>query len=150
MNINKSSEIFKPEGIAKIEELRNAKYVCETCVRVNTGDPAAGWANQPVAVFYGETEHPDSKSRYFGVYLDEQNRVMITNAQSAVDEDITGVIAADGEIIYSRYRHDYRPSTDGSVFIDGGRDYIRSSMLPEDRYVTLRIVEGELTIIDKD
>jgi hypothetical protein len=101
-------------------------------------------------VFRGETEHPDSKSRYFGVYLDEQNRVMITNAQSAVDEEITGVVADDGEIIYSRYRHDFRQSADGSVFVDGGRDYIRSSVLPEDRYVTLRIVEDELKVVNKD
>ena len=143
-NIAKESEIFKPDGIKKIEEMKNAKYVCETCLRNVDG----GWANQPVAIFYGAEEHPVSKSRYFGLYVYMQDRVMITNGQSAVDEPIQGIIADDGEIIYSRYRHDFRRSKDGSVFIDGGRDYIRSSVLPEDRHVTLRIVDGELIVED--
>jgi len=140
-NINIRSEIFTPEGIAKIEELRNAKYVCETCVKTK-----GGWSNQPVAIFYGAEEHPVSKSRYFGLYRDLQGQIMITNGQSAVDETINGVIADDGEIIYSRYRHDFRRSFDNSVFVDGGRDYLKSSLLSQDRYVILHIVDGELIV----
>ena len=139
------STIFKPEGIAKIEEIKNAKYVCETCLRSKDG----GWANQPVAIFYGPEEHPVSKSRYFGIYLDMDDRVMITNGQSAVDEPIQGVVADNDDIIYSRFRHDFRRSPDGSVFVDGGRDYFRGSVLPQERYVTLRIVDGELVLEKK-
>lgn len=142
--ISKDSEIFKESGIKKIEQLRSAKYVCETCVR--TSYPDGPWADQPVALFYGSEIHPDSNSRYFGVYLNQEDKIFITNGQSAVDEPITGIIADDGEIIYSRYRHDFRRSKDGSVFIDGGRDYYRGSILPEDRVVTLVIEQGELKV----
>ncbi len=140
------STMFKPEGIAKIEEIKNAKYVCETCLRGTDG----GWANRPVAIFYGEEEHPVSKSRYFGIYIDMDDRIMITNGQSAVDEPIQGVIADNGDIIYSRYRHDFRRSPDGSVFIDGGRDYFRGSVLSQDRYVTMKIIDGELVVVEKE
>lgn len=149
MNINKESEIFKPSGIAKIEELKDATFVCETCVRMNTGNPDAPWSNQAVAVFYNKEAHPDSGSHYFGLYVNLEDKTMITNAQSAVDTPIQGIIADDGEIIYSRYRHDFRRSKDGSVFVDGGRDYMHSSLLRDDRHVTLRIVKDQLCIMEK-
>jgi hypothetical protein len=139
--INIESTIFTAEGIAKIEELRKSKYVCETCINVG-----GEWVNRPVAIFYGQEEHPVSKSRYFGLYVTEEDKVYVINGQTAVDEPITGVIADDGEIIYSRYRHDFRKSKDGSVFIDGGRDHIRSSVLSQDRYVTLTIDNGNLIV----
>tara|TARA_R110000851_G_scaffold26079_1_gene74321 strand:- start:2906 stop:3367 length:462 start_codon:yes stop_codon:yes gene_type:complete len=141
--ITKESEIFTAQGITKIEKLRKAKYVCETCISVN-----GEWANQPVAIFYGQAEHPVSKSRYFGLYVNEQDQVMVINGQTAVDEPITGVIADDGEIIYSRYKQDFRKSKDGSVFVDGGRDHIRSPVLSEDRYVKLIIVDGDFKVDD--
>ncbi len=66
---------------------------------------------------------------------------MITNAITATETIITGIKAQNGEIIYSRYRHDYRESKDGSVFIDGGRDYTRHS---GGELVELKIINGEL------
>jgi hypothetical protein len=139
--ITKESEIFTAQGIAKIEKLREAKYVCETCISVDSV-----WVDHPVAIFYGQVEHPVSNSRYFGLYVNEQDQVMIINGQTAVNEPITGVIADDGEIIYSRYTHDFRKSKDGSVFIDGGRDYVRASVLSKDRYVKLIMVDGEFEV----
>lgn len=144
--ILKQSELFTENGIEKIEELRSATYVCETCVRVSPDGP---WADQPVALFYGSEPHPVSNSRYFGIYINQNDKIFITNGQSAVDEPITGVIADNGDIIYSRYRHDFRRSPDGSVFIDGGRDYYRGSILQEDRYVKLVIEDGELKVSEK-
>ena len=60
------------------------------------------------------------------------------------------VVAANGDVIYSRYRHDYRHSPDGSVWIDGGRDYTRSGVPTGewDAFVTLRIVEDKLIIVE--
>lgn len=66
---------------------------------------------------------------------------MITNAITATETTITGIKAQNGEIIYSRYRHDYRESADGSVFIDGGRDYTRHG---DGELVELKIINGEL------
>jgi hypothetical protein len=43
------------------------------------------------------------------------------------DITILGIESDSGEIIYSRFQHDYRESYDKSVFIDGGREYSRYS-----------------------
>jgi hypothetical protein len=54
--------------------------------------------------------------------------VYITEASSAFSDPIAGIPTDDGEVIVSRYRHDY-VEKDGRM-IDGGRDYTRSSMHP--------------------
>ena len=121
------SEIFKPEGIQIIQDKRKAIYVCETCIA-----PSGNWLNYPVAVFYQPDVSlvPEGGSQYFGMYVRTMEiglppKAYICNAISAVDTPIVGVVAEDGEIIYSHYRHDMRFSTDKSVWIDGGRDYTR-------------------------
>jgi hypothetical protein len=48
----------------------------------------------------------------------------IINGLTAI-EPFQAVVANNGEVVWSRYRHDYRKSQDGSVWIDGGRDYLR-------------------------
>ena len=53
---------------------------------------------------------------------------------------ISAAVADDGEIIYSKYRHDYNVSKDKSVFIDGGRDYTRGGV---GKYITLKVIDGE-------
>ncbi len=131
------SEIFTPEGISKIEENRGAKYVCDTCIGVpiqKLGEPTGqwNWWNYPVAVFYQSNPSlvPKDGSQYFGLYYkrhlpDSPLKGYICNAISAAQTPIVGVVADDGEIIYSHYRHDFRQSADKSVWIDGGRDYTR-------------------------
>jgi hypothetical protein len=80
---------------------------------------------------------------------------MICDAITATQEDIWGVVANDGEVIYSRYRHDYRTSKDGSVMIDGGRDYTKTGFNTdkwrEDLNPTLikmRIIKDKLMIVE--
>jgi len=155
MNILTESEIFKPEGIVKIEKMKSAKYVCETCLKGKGG----GWLNQPVAIFWNinPANIPAGGSAWFGLlfqsdpfYTDLDPRLMIVNAISAVETPIQGVVADNGDVIYSRFRHDYRVSPDKSVFIDGGRDYTRTGSAAigtVDNFVTLQIKEGELCII---
>lgn len=129
MNIITKSELFTPVGIAKAEENYNALFVCDTCLKAQGG----GWINQAVAVFWNKdpANIPDGGSAYFGLYHRyeppdfKKSSLMITNAISAAENGITGVMAENGDVIYSRYRHDYRGSPDGSVWIDGGRDYTR-------------------------
>lgn len=158
---------FTEKQIKGIEDHKSAKFVCETCIR----DMYGNWANGPVAIFYQDDPSliPEGGSAYFGMYwrpnqdasvlaspedvLKLTYTLMICNAVSATEEDITGIVANNGEIIYSRYRHDYRGSSDGSVWIDGGRDYDRYGWNQEsvldikERIVTLRIVDGELRIV---
>ena len=157
MKILIESELFSPESVAKIEENYNALYVCETCLRGRggpLGQGLAGWINQSVAVFWNKdpANIPAGGSAYFGLYHRyeppdfKKGTLMITNAISAVETDITGIKAVNGDIIYSRYRHDYRGSPDGSVWIDGGRDYVRSGNFGN--LVNLRIVDGVLCVAE--
>lgn len=115
---------FNKNQIKMLEDMYKAKYVGAFCTKRKDGT----WHEMPVDVFYNPS--PDTSKghkNYFGVFYDHMNdTVVITDATSAVSEKMTGVVANDGEVIVSGYRHDYRKSRDGSVFIDGGRDYLRS------------------------
>ena len=126
--INVESSIFSADTIKKVEEKYDAKYLLEACLRSKDGM----WYNHPAAIFYTEKAHPQG-SNYFGLYMYQglggaaaiDPYPMITNGASAIQGIFKGARAADGEIIYSRYRHDYRTSKDGSVSVDGGRDYFK-------------------------
>ncbi len=140
------SEIFKPSGIDLIMARRKAIYVCETCIA-----PSGNWLNYPVAVFYQPDVSlvPEGGSQYFGMYFKALDLALppigyICNAISATKKPIVGVVADNGEIIYSRYRHDMRFSSDKSVWIDGGRDYTRYN--GSATLVDLSIHEGVLEV----
>lgn len=128
--------LFSKEQVEKIEELRNAKYVCtsehnDICIEV----------------FYGDEAHPVSGSRYFGLYKSGvSGQLMITNGAFIEDQEIAAVIADNGDIVYSRYRHDYRISEDKSVWIDGGRSYTRSGVYPKEKWCTLIVRDGMLKV----
>jgi hypothetical protein len=154
MNILTKSERFSPEQLKKVEAHYEAIYVCETCVKNRDGS----WANQSVSVFYQAdlAKVPEGGSQWFGLFfrsvdpfsLDENapQQLCIVNAISAVENDIDGIVASNGDVIYSRYRHDYRLSPDGSVMIDGGRDYTKNN--GGGPIIKLRIVEDKLTIVE--
>jgi len=115
-NILNECSFLKPEGIAKVEEMKNAKYVFESCIKNRDG----GWCNFPTAIFYCEDAHPEG-SNYFGLYLTYYGDIMVTNAISAIEP--FNALQVNDDVIYSRYRHDYR--THKGAFVDGGRDYFR-------------------------
>ena len=154
-----TSQRFSPDKLALVEKHYEAKYVCETCLKAADDK---SWVNHSVSIFYQPdlTKVPEGGSQYFGLFYraidqfsldpDAPTQLRIVNAISAVENDIQGIVAANGDVIYSRYRHDMRYSDDGTVWIDGGRDYVRSGIHPdvEDCWVTLRIVEGVLTIVE--
>lgn len=134
MQLINDSLIFTQDNIEKIEKLKSAKYVCDT---TNKGTP--------VAVFYGDVAHPESGSKYFGLYRDHENRLMITDGSFIEEQEIEGVVAQNGDVVFSRHRHDYRPSPDGTVFIDGGREYTRTNAVNR---VTLLVRDGVLRILE--
>jgi hypothetical protein len=112
------------EQIELIEKKYNSKYVFETCLQNTDG----GWINEPAAIFYSEVPHPMG-SNYFAFYKAGANLgFMICDAKKHIEGSFIGVRADNGDIIYSRYRHDYRKSPDNSVWVDGGRDYFRSDV----------------------
>lgn len=125
LNVNHSRGYY-PLNIEKCEEKYNAKYIGD----FQTKRPNGSWNDKPCAIFY--VENPDiskGHSNYFGLFLDmvssDSASIMITNGLSAIEEPFNAIQADNGEYIISSYTHDYRVSTDDSVFIDGGRDYIR-------------------------
>ena len=106
--------------IAKVEEQYKAKYMGYWCTKNFSG----GWNEQPVDVFYvADPDTSKGHSNYFGMYYTETDQLMITNAESAFSEPMVGVECNDGEVLISRFRHDYVMK--GDAFIDGGRDYYR-------------------------
>jgi hypothetical protein len=116
----------------------NAKYVFESCLKTRTD----GWSNYPVAIFYTEQAHPRG-SNYMGLYVDEYGRLLITDGIAATEPFDALQIGED--IIYSRYRHDYREFK--GAMVDGGRDYFKRSA---DRGVPvkLKVVGDHLEVVE--
>lgn len=138
--INKESSVLSQDNIKKIEKLKSAVFVCDADISQGMDVSFAG------AYFYGDEEHPVSGSKYFKLFYDFNGNIMIADGSEIEDIDFTGVISDEGEVIYSRYRHDYRQSKDKSVWIDGGQSYLRSGLYPEHRFVTMRVREGVLRV----
>lgn len=124
----------------KVESVKNAKFVCESCLKTEKG----GWANFAAAFFYQREPH-ENGSHYFALYQNAwSGDLIIANGQVIEEQEITGILAENGEIIYSRYRHDYVDSYDRSVSIDGGRDYVRTT--GKGRTVPLVVRQGVLFV----
>lgn len=126
-----------PIKIDAVEQHFGATFVGDFCLRAASGE----YANFPAAVFWVEKPSNPEHTNYFALYFNVNGNLMITNGVPAVDQPIVGIRADDGEVVYSSYRWDYRTSKDGSVWIDGGRDYVRAPTTSTDRLVRL-IVNG--------
>jgi hypothetical protein len=142
MNILNECTFLTQEQIRDIEDKYNAKYVFESCCKDRDGN----WGNFPAAIFYTEKAHPEG-SNYFAMFFSHRH-LMIADGISATEKHIVGVEAFNGDVIYSRYRHDYRTSPDKTVFIDGGRDYLRSGMYETDRFVNMKVIKDRLEIVN--
>ena len=122
--------------IDKVEAKYNAKWVGQLPLHT-IGN---GWSEDSCGdVYYQETPPIEGYSNYFALIF-QRGSLYITSGATAVVGIINGVKAKDGEIIYSRYRHDYHTSADGSVFVDGGRDYLKTNAV---KSVELTSVDGE-------
>jgi hypothetical protein len=142
MKILNECDFLNHEGIRKVEEQYNARYVFESCIKDRLGN----WTMMTAAIFYTEIAHPKG-SNYFALYHDDGG-FMITDGISATQDIINAVRAHNGDIIYSRHRHDYRISPDKTVWIDGGRDYLRSGLFEKTNHVNLKVVDDHLEVIE--
>jgi len=124
--------------IAKVEQKYHASWVGQFPLK----DVDGMWTNFCGDVYYQESLPHPGYSHYFAL-VRRNDGIVITSGQSAVEGVFAGVVAEDGEVIYSRYRHDYRTSKDGTVFVDGGRDYTRAS----GKLVQLSIEGGKIDIL---
>jgi len=115
----KHEPIFKTDAMAEHYAKKDGvevKYVCTS---------ALGGEAQAMDIFYRETPHPEFGNRYFGMFIDLQDRVMITNADRIDGAEFAMIEDNDGNLHYSAHRHDCKV-VDGKM-VDGGRAYIRSS-----------------------
>ena len=140
INTPKDGYHFSQGQIKVIEDKYGAKYMGYWCTKRPDGE---SWNDRPVDVFH--QPNPDVEkghNEYFGMFV-QQGTVFITNATSAFSDPITGIETEDGEVIVSRYRHDYVEK--GKYMVDGGRDYFRTSGGP---FVRIR-VEGPEFVIER-
>lgn len=115
--------IIKHYPITKIDQAEKfysekdgvvVKHVCST----EFGDAIAD-------IFYRETPHPKFGNRYFCLFF-RGDDLYVANADSIENLNFGMVENDEGQLEYSRSRHDYKSFKNGNM-IDGGRDYIRSS-----------------------
>ena len=142
INTPKDGYWFSEAQIKKAEELYNATYMCYWCTKRLNGE---SWNDSPVDVFY--QPNPDTNlghKHYFGLFKELQTgSLYITDATSAFSEPMMGIETDDGEVIVSRYRHNYVEKD--KYMVDGGRDYFRTSGGPG---VRIR-VEGSEFVLER-
>lgn len=112
------------------------KYVCTSAIREY--DAVA------CDIFYRETPHPKFGNRYFGLYRNNSDTLMITDADNVEKLDFD-MVEVDGEFHYSQHRHDYHCV--GGVCIDGGRAYLRRSGDLSKPVSKLKVIGGEFILI---
>jgi hypothetical protein len=125
--------------IKKVEDKFNAKFVF-----VHALYRSDYWTTEPYHIFYQENP-PNGYSHYLAVSFGGANPY-VTSGASMEGLLIQGVLANNGEVIYSAFRHDYAESNDKSAFVDGGRDYMRAS--PGSPIMWLSLEGPELKIFD--
>jgi len=109
--------IFTTETI--VEYYSNKDGVPVTYVCTSAPNKEATYAAD---IFYRETPHPEFGNRYFGIYKNTDNKLMITNCDGI--ENLTfGMLEGMHGWEYSQHRWDFRYV--GSGAIDGGRAYVK-------------------------
>jgi hypothetical protein len=138
IEIPKDGYWLNEAAIKKAEEMYDAKYMGYWCTKRLDGK---SWNESPVDVFY--QPNPDVEKghkNYFGLFV-QNGSLYITDATSAFSVPIVGSVCEDGEVIVSRYRHDYVEKK--GAMIDGGRDYTRTNMC---KTVKVIVDSGEFII----
>jgi hypothetical protein len=130
-------------NVSAVEEKYNAVFMGDFCLRAKGG----GWANAPAAVFWQAKPPVEGYSNYFALMF-QGEQLYITSGASAFESDIAAIEGPDGEIIHSRYRHDFRSLKGGGGFIDGGRDYTRTGGDTLPKIVMLRAVGPMFEVLD--
>ena len=141
------SIVFTDNGIKLIEEKYGATFVMDTDI----SDGKGGWCNHPAAMFY-QPNPKEGHTNYFLMFLDPMHGgPLIRNGLQEAQGELQAIVADNGEIVRSVYRHHFVTSKDGSVSSDGGRDYGR--FMAKDlerlktRVVNLKVNKDKLEVI---
>jgi hypothetical protein len=106
-------------NLMMVERKYKAQYIADLCVQTRFG-----WSEAPTSCFWCESPEKPEYSNYF-VMFPEGGNIMIANGISCSEGSWNGIEAENGEVIFSRFRHDHRVSEDGRSMVDGGRDYFK-------------------------
>lgn len=131
-NTNKVCETMRSRDGVEIS------YVCTTEIRGN---------NLPCDVFFRETPHPEFGNRYFAIFA-AKDGVRITDADCVEEYTFVCIPDLNGNLHYSRYRHDFVDLDTGS-FVDGGRAYVRIGGDLDNNY-TFKVVNGQFVEVDHE
>jgi hypothetical protein len=134
LDVQKVAELYSEKDGVPV------KYLC-TSSASRSGASASD-------IFYRDTPHPEFGNRYFGLYVNREGNLMITNADKIEDLEFD-MVEVNGELHYSQHRHDYR-SVGNGVAIDGGREYFRASFIDRDSFTrkTFKMKDGEFVNAD--
>ena len=133
---------YTEDTIAQICAHYNAQFVAFMPPVVAESSDGVEYTNWQVPVFYQPKPEKPEYSNYFTVFRNRSEPgLLIADAQRYVTGTFDAIEADSGEIIYSSYRHDHRTSADGTVWIDGGRNYTRSNRISTIH--KLKIVDGK-------
>lgn len=110
------------------------KYLGRWAVQTTTG----GWSENPIDIYWFDNPEKHSlRNKLLGFYFDPmlsligQESIRMANVESSFVERYFPCFIEDDIIYISKYRHDFVKSPSG-VYIDGGRDYVRSNCLIQD------------------
>ena len=139
--INHGPTNFPELNIEKIEKLKNAKFVCELSIKGKFG-----WTDSPAQIYYQENP-PLNYSNYFALIY-QLDTLLITSGESVFGIPIEGIQTPSGEIIYSRFSHDFRKADSHDVYVDGGLYYTRLvGDFASCKHVVLTIKKSELVVV---
>ena len=127
--------MFPDEVIEQVEQNYNCRYVTE-------------WHldnKQMVLLFWNDTPHPKG-SNWMGVY-GSGDHLYVCDGIAASRLPVCCMVSNDKQVLFSKTRHDFRSSHDGSVTVDGGREYLRVLGAVRNESVWLVPQNGELKII---
>lgn len=115
----------------------DVRYVCTTTLPI-LGDSV-------MDIYHSPKQHPEFGNNYFGLFMNQSGSMMIANADSVEKLKFDLVMNDKGYYEYSRHRHDFKSFKNGN-FIDGGRDYTRTTGLAE--ILTAKVCRGQFKIIE--
>lgn len=133
----------RPDFADAVEEEYDAKWIGWFSIKTMSG----GWSESPVAIFYAN--NPDvtkGHSHYLGLF-NQNEQWYITRGDSAFEEGIEAVVANNGNLIFSGWVHDYRTSQDGSVSIDGGRFYTKTSFQGNPPMIVKLVIDKDKLVV---
>jgi hypothetical protein len=145
INMGEPYWLFDRSQVRRLEA--DALYVGDFAVRSSKGL----WSSVPVAVFYTPKPREGYTNHYFGVYKSQVRHDMptwmICDATSVATHLWHG-LEMKGEVIFSRWRHDFRCFSFGGPYVVGGVDYTRVVGLTNlAKNVSLRLVDGIFKVI---